>query len=429
MKIDIAQFIGKCECGKSHGMEIKKILLEPDALEMLPQIIQELGLFGKAVIICDRNTWEAAGKRIAMLLPEHHIIMLDRDNIHPDEKTVAEIENDYPTDAAYIVGVGGGVITDTAKYTGKQHGGIPVVLVPTAASVDGFAANSSVMTFNNFKHPLTTQSAVAIIADTNVLASAPYRLTASGLGDLLGKYIALGDWKLANLVTGEALCPRIYGMVNEALERSMEIIHKVKERDPDAIEALMYALILSGLTIQMWGNARPASGAEHMAAHVWELAIFSPDTGFLHGETVGVGTIACKKLYEKFIEAVGQNPRKFFTHYKGFPHDMLREKLGENVYSELMPYHNPDEGTLVDYEKLIENWDAICEIYGCMPTSAEMERLFCECDMKATLCDLGIPCDILPVTMEVGSYVRGRMTLLRIWERFTNLWIDTPGNF
>ena len=215
--MDISKFIGQCVCGKTHGMEIQKILLEPDALERLPRVIQELGLCGKAAIICDRNTWKAAGEKVAARLPESHVIMLDRDNIHPDERTVAEIENNFPAGTTYIVGVGGGVITDTAKFTGRQHGGIPVVLVPTAASVDGFAANSSVMTFRNFKHPLTTQAAVAIIADTGVLAAAPYRLTASGLGDLLGKYIALADWRLAHLITDEALCPRIYDMVDEAL--------------------------------------------------------------------------------------------------------------------------------------------------------------------------------------------------------------------
>jgi glycerol-1-phosphate dehydrogenase [NAD(P)+] len=424
MKIDVSQFIGECMCGKTHGMDIRKILLEPGALEQTPQVISELGISGKAAIICDKNTWEAAGKRVAQLLPEHHIIMLERENIHPDELTVADIENDYPSDAAYIVGVGGGVITDTAKYIAKQHGGVPVVLIPTAASVDGFAANSSVMTFNNFKHPLTTQSAVAIIADTNVLCAAPYRLTASGLGDLLGKYIALADWKIANLVTSEALCPRILGMVDEALARAMQVIGKVKQNDPEAIEALMYALILSGLTIQMWGTARPASGAEHMIAHVWELAIFGPDTGFLHGETVGVGTIVCKKLYEKLIETIGDNPRGFFVPYKGFPHESLRGKFGVNVYSELMPYNNPDEGTLVGYEKLIDNWDAIRKICTDMPTSGEMERIFREIGVKTTISDLGLSGDILPDTLEAGSYVRGRMTLFRIWERFTNIGID-----
>ncbi|MCL2068715.1 MAG: sn-glycerol-1-phosphate dehydrogenase [Oscillospiraceae bacterium] len=427
MKIDLSQFIGKCECGKTHGMDIRKILLEPGALEQVPQVISELGLSGKAAIICDRNTWNAAGKRVSRLLPEHHIIMIERDSIHPDERLVADIENMLPSDIdsiGYIVGVGGGVITDTAKYIGKHHGGIPVVLIPTAASVDGFAANSSIMTFNNFKHPLTTQSAAAIIADTNVLCAAPYRLTASGLGDLLGKYIALADWKIASLVTGEAVCPRIYGMVDEALMRAVKVIDKVKENDPDAIEALMYALILSGLTIQMWGNSRPASGAEHMLAHVWELALFSPDTGFLHGETVGVGTVICKKLYEKLIEAVGERPREFFVPYKGFPHESLREKLGEIVYAELMPYNNPDEGTMVDYEKLIASWGEICRICADMPDSAEMERIFRDLGVKSTLEDLGISADILPVTLEVGSFVRGRMTLFRIWERFSNIGID-----
>jgi len=274
------------------------------------------------------------------------------------------------------------------------------------------------MTFNNFKHPLTTQSAVAIIADTNVLASAPYRLTASGLGDLLGKYVALADWKLANIITGEPLCPRIYGMVDEALERAMKAIHKAKDSEPEAVEALMYALILSGLTIQMWGNARPASGSEHMAAHVWELGIFGSDAGFLHGEAVGVGTIECKRLYEKFIETVGGEPRKRLPPYARSQHDMLRKKLGQNVYTELMPYNNPDEGALVDYEKLVENWRAICQIYNSMPTSAELERIFSECGMKSTLGALGIAGEVLPDTMEVGSFVRGRMSLLRVWKCF-----------
>jgi glycerol-1-phosphate dehydrogenase [NAD(P)+] len=277
------------------------------------------------------------------------------------------------------------------------------------------------MTFNNFKHPLTTQAATAIIADTKILAAAPYRLIASGLGDLLGKYIALGDWKFANIVTGEALCPRIFGMVNEAVERALKIIRKIKDRDAEAVEALMYALILSGLTIQMWGNARPASGAEHMIAHVWELALFSPDTGFLHGETVGVGTIVCKKLYEKLFAIIGDNPRDHFVPYKGFPHEMLKERFGDVVYKELMPYNNPDEGTLVNFEKLISNWDEIKKAYNAMPSSTEMEKLFRDCGMKVTLEDLGLKSDVLPVTLEVGSYVRGRMTLYRAWHCFTNI--------
>ena len=421
MKINIADFIGKCECGKTHDMSIKKILLEPGALEQLPKAVLEVGLSGKALIICDKNTWKAAGARAAELLPDNSVIILEGDCIHPDDETVREIEDNYPPGISYIVGVGGGVITDTAKYIGKQHAGTPVVLVPTCASADGFAANSSIMTFDKFKHPLTTQAAVAIIADTNILAVAPYRLTAAGLGDILGKYVALADWKVANLTTGEAICPRIYSMISDAVERTLKAVHKIKDGDTEAIEALMYALILAGLTIQMWGTSRPASGAEHMFGHVWELTLFSPDTGFLHGEAVGVGTVACKKLYEKLIAIIGDNPREFFVPYKGFPHEYLREKIGEIVYGEIMPYNTPDESMLVDYDKLIQNWPAIREACENMPTAAEMEKLFFDCGMKTTLEDLELSDDIMPDTLRAGPYMRGRMTLFRLWDRFTNI--------
>ena len=33
----------------------------------------------------------------------------------------------------------------------------------------------------------------------------------------------------------------------------------------------MYALLLSGLAMQMVGNSRPASGAEHHMSHLWEM--------------------------------------------------------------------------------------------------------------------------------------------------------------
>jgi glycerol-1-phosphate dehydrogenase [NAD(P)+] len=171
----------------------------------------------------------------------------------------------------------------------------------------------------------------------------------------------------------------------------------------------------------MWGGARPASGAEHMVAHVWELGLFAPDSGSLHGEMVGVGTLKCKELYEKFIETVGDNPREVLVEYKGFPHEMLREKLGENVYAELTPYNEPDEGKLVDYEKLVAGWDEIRGIFAQTPTARDMEKLFRDSGVKATMQELGLPDEILPATLEVGSFVRGRITLLRIWERFTNL--------
>lgn len=420
MKIDLKQFTGPCGCGQAHGMAIKRILLEPGAIDRLPAVVAELGLAGPAFVISDSNTWKAAGQRVDALL-DGAAVVLGRGDIHPDEQTVEQIEAAYPADTGYIVGVGGGVLTDTAKYIGHQHGGVPVVLVPTAPSVDGYAANSSVMTFNHFKHPLTTQAAVAIVADTDVLAAAPERLIASGLGDLLGKYVALADWDFAHLITGEKRCQRLYDMVNEAVGRAVDAAADIKARQPEAIEALMYALILAGLTIQMWGNSRPASGAEHQIGHVWELAVVSPEADLLHGEAVGVGTLAAKRLYERLFEVIGDRPQDFIRDYKGFPHEELKGMLGEVVYKELMPYNTPDENTLVSREKLVDNWEEIRRIYTAIPSAGQMEALFKSCGMKTSLTDLGLEEAVLAPSLQVGAYVRGRMSLYRAWHGFTDI--------
>lgn len=336
---------------------------------------------------------------------------------------MAAVNNRLPADTGYLIAAGGGVLTDTGKYIGFTHGGIPVIVVPTAASVDGFAADSSVMTFRHFKHPLTTQAAVAIVADTAVLAKAPYRLTASGLGDLLGKYIALADWRFANLVGGEPLCERIYQMVEDAVKEAMSVIDKVAKQDEDALGALMYALILSGLTIQMWGNSRPASGSEHHISHLWELNILHPTNNGLHGEMVGVGTIVCKQIYEKIFESVGDQPEKFIKEYKGMDLALLKRYYGD-VFDELMKYNDPDETTFVDRDKMIQSWGKIREIYGQMPSSEEMLRLFESCGMKSTLASVGVDSSLLPVSIQIGPYVRGRLTLYRVYTGMMDLTVQ-----
>ena len=54
--------------------------------------------------------------------------------------------------------------------------------------------------------------------------------------------------------------------------------------EPEDCEKLMYALILSGLAMQMVGNSRPASCAEHHLSHLWEMEVVNGPLDALHGE-------------------------------------------------------------------------------------------------------------------------------------------------
>lgn len=67
-----------CDCGRTHRVAIKKILLNSGALAKLPELLKELGNFQKTAMICDRNTYSAAGKRrkhsVLSLIPSAWIL-------------------------------------------------------------------------------------------------------------------------------------------------------------------------------------------------------------------------------------------------------------------------------------------------------------------------------------------------------------------
>jgi glycerol-1-phosphate dehydrogenase [NAD(P)+] len=90
----------------------------------------------------------------------------------------------------------------------------------TAPSMDGFASDSSPVLVSGFKLTLPAKQPELILADTEVLASAPPELKAAGFGDMAAKYTALADWRMAAALTGEYYCPKIAELVLRVLKRS-----------------------------------------------------------------------------------------------------------------------------------------------------------------------------------------------------------------
>jgi glycerol-1-phosphate dehydrogenase [NAD(P)+] len=84
--------------------------------------------------------------------------------------------------------------------------------------MDGFASNSAPITKNNFKVSYPAVQPQVIIADTAVLAAAPAVLKSAGFGDMVAKYIALADWRIAALTVGEYYCDRIAAVSAIAVE-------------------------------------------------------------------------------------------------------------------------------------------------------------------------------------------------------------------
>jgi glycerol-1-phosphate dehydrogenase [NAD(P)+] len=195
--------------------------------------------------------------------------------------------------AGCIVGVGGGKSVDVGKLAAFRLK-LPFYSVPTSASHDGISSPFASLKGLDRPYSLMAKPPVGILADIDVIASAPRRLLASGCGDLVSKLTAVKDWQLAHRVNGE-----YYGGYSASLAlMSADVVLKSSKTlgqfGKESVRDLVEALISAGVAAGIAGSSRPCSGSEHLFSHYLDMV--APDAG-LHGEKCGIGTIMMAKLH------------------------------------------------------------------------------------------------------------------------------------
>lgn len=119
-----------------------------------------------------------------------------------DLESSARLFADLPGNVSAIVGMGGGKALDVAKYVGFLSR-LPYYAVPTSLSNDVFCSPQSSLTIRGKRRSLPATLPFGVIVDTAVCLAAPRILTLSGIGDLVAKFTAVRDWKLAFHQTSE----------------------------------------------------------------------------------------------------------------------------------------------------------------------------------------------------------------------------------
>ena len=414
MRVDISRFNLLCRCGKKHEISVKNIIIEAKATRHLNEIVSE---YRKPVILCDKNTRKASEQSMREYFENYPALELEGMDIHADDKQVAWVGERLPSDADVLIAVGSGTIHDITRYMAQERN-IPFISVPTAASVDGFVSTVAAMTWHGMKKTIPAVAPIYVLADTDIFALAPYRLTASGISDLMGKYTALLDWKISHYVTKEYFCPQIYDLELEALSEVEAVLDKIRLQDKDSMEKLMYALILSGLAMQMLGNSRPASGAEHHVAHFWEMEVLNDKLDALHGEKVSIGLLLCLEHYERIKNAIQSGECKVNNH-SAFETNILKDTFGEKgLYEGILEENGENILETIQPEVLKQALPLIREALEELPEANTMrEKLIlagCVTDMK----EIGLDDSLKELTLRLCPYVRRRLTLLRLSKMF-----------
>ena len=412
MRVDINKFIGFCGCGKEHKIMVKDIIIESEAIKKLSMIMEKEG-FKNITIICDENTYAAAGEEIKEIIPKGKFINLKSENLHANEIAVQKVYECLAVENDVLIALGSGTIHDITRYVAYNKD-IPFISVPTAASVDGFTSTVADMTWRGYKKTFTAVSPIYVVADTDIFKEAPYRLTASGVSDLIGKYTALVDWKISSIVIGEYICNKVCNMEIDAVNKLCECVDDLVLGKSEAYEQLMYALILSGLAMQIIGNSRPASGAEHHMSHLWEMEVINKHLDAYHGEKVSVGLILVMEEYKKIKKSI-ENGRCRVKKYYGLEEDILKEVFkSREMYDSIMKENTPDPLLNVNKVILQNRLESIAEILEKLPTLDFVKNTLKRAKAVTTLEEIGLSNDIKQNSIRVSPYVRSRLTLMRI---------------
>ena len=408
MTIDSLQYNGICSCGKEHKMETEFAIIESGCLKKLADYLAEYKIEGYTVAIYDENTYAATADRH----PEVDLeIILDPSDLHANEHGVALLESKLPDGVQVMIAVGSGTIHDITRYCAYMKKA-KFVSCPTAASVDGFCSSVAAMTWKGCKKTLTAIAPSIVVADTDIFMNAPIKLTRSGFGDMIGKYVALTDWKIANILTNEFYCKRIAEITFEATKSVLEAVDGIMEGEAKAYERLMYGLLLSGLAMQMMGNSRPASGAEHHVSHLIEmspkgLGIYSDA---LHGEKVGVGTLLVIEEYKRLARA----SKLTFLDYTEFNRQSVVDVFGEAAAAEIFKENEHDAAIGITAETLKSHWLELCEEIEKLPEAELLRGVYLKFGVKSRLSDIGLDDAVSKELQDHSPMVRNRLTLMRL---------------
>ncbi|NLO82737.1 MAG: sn-glycerol-1-phosphate dehydrogenase [Clostridiales bacterium] len=342
-----------CQCGRKHSIPLKTVIIQKNAAAQIPDLLARESLGKKGLMVCDQNTWPLAGNNIEGILVSKgysiKVCTLHGDPfVNPDERTVVRILLEFDPSMDFLIAVGSGTINDLVRFISFKTGK-PYIVFATAPSMDGYASTVSPLLINGFKRTYAATHPLAIIADTDVLCSAPEDMILAGVGDILGKLTSLADWQLGVAVTGESFCDTALAMVNSSVQHVISCLAEIRDKKPEGIKALAEALIISGIAMMLVGNSRPASGSEHHISHFLEMKyLMDGRQPLLHGTKVGMATLYTVGLYN---EMASVNPDSIDAE------QLIKERPGYDAWCrEIRQVFGPIAQEVI-YEKGTKDWE------------------------------------------------------------------------
>ena len=405
----IKDFRYGCPCGMEHTTTIKDVRIGSGLVSGVGEILKENNFSKNILLVADKNTLKAS-EGIEKSLEGFNVEYKLYDNIRVAEMFhVEEIEALISGRDISVLSVGSGSVNDPCRLACARQNKL-LCIFATAPSMDGFASYSSPIVDNYFKASYDAKSPEVIIADTKILAAAPAHLKSSGFGDMIAKYIGICDWEISNILSGEYYCERISEYVRKTVDELLLMADTVTVNNEETAGAIFEQLLKTGIFMSFTKNSRPASGSEHIIAHLMEcLELPHGVIPNFHGEDVGVATLKMLKLYKEMAKLEAITAKRESVDWE----DVY--KVYGDMAEDVRKLNTPSTVTdSIDPRDLESKWGKIREIIGKLPDYERVYDAMKRAGCKTTLEEIEKSKEFYNKCVKYSPYMRRRITLLRL---------------
>ena len=370
--VALKKSVENCPCGKEHRFDLKALEVDSGNVNRVGAILNANGFPKRVLVVADNNSMNVS-KGIIENLTESGFTVEMRVYDDMKEARMEEVEElrVLLRRVDGILSVGSGSCNDICRYSTFLENKAFAIFA-TAPSMDGFASDGAPILKNGFKISYQCHQPSIIIADTKILAKAPKVLKQAGFGDMMAKFIAMADWRIANLVHGDYICPKV---------------------------------------MQFTNTSRPASGAEHVVSHYWECKkLERGEFADYHGKKVGVSTLMIAKIYHKIADMESVVARK-----ENLDWEEVKRAYGPNLTPEMLSLNTPTITEEIDPNVITEKWQEIRRaIKEEIPSVEELEKLYAQAGATTSIEDIKVDKKLCDDGLKYHPFMRKRVNLTRL---------------
>lgn len=228
-----------------------------------------------------------------------------------------------------VVGVGGGMAIDAAKYISWKKGW-RLVSIPTILSVDAFTTPAAGIRRNHEVAYVGHASPDPLVIDFGIIRTAPPELNIAGIGDLLSMHTASFDWAHANS-KGKSeftFSQTSIDKANGILTMLYGLIGDIRENTNKGLMAIVEGYIDLNTICLPAGHFRVEEGSEHYLFYELEERLKRP---FVHGYIVGLGIYVMSQLQENKFDFIKNVMDEVMLPYQPKIMDIKRDDLINSI--------------------------------------------------------------------------------------------------